>query len=104
MSSSFQETCSNISINGDTLQATCKRIDGSSQHTSIQLNGIANIDGKLQFVGSNKPSSFQNSCRDISINGNVLTATCQKKDGGAWVQTQITLDEITNVDGHLTYE
>ncbi|WP_375505840.1 CVNH domain-containing protein, partial [uncultured Nostoc sp.] len=80
MNSSYQGSCSEISINGNVLSAICKRSDGSLNKTSIVLNGIENIDGKLKITDPNKPSSYQGSCSEISINGDVLSAICKRSD------------------------
>jgi len=47
--SSYQKSCSNIGVSGSTLFAECRRIDGSSNRTSILIPGIANINGVLQY-------------------------------------------------------
>lgn len=51
--SSFQNSCNNTSIAGDTLSATCRRRDGNSKKTSIRIRGIANDNGNLVFIGLN---------------------------------------------------
>ena len=102
MSSSYQETCTEISVSGNVLSATCQRRDGSLNQSSIVLKGIENIDGQLTITDPNKPSNFQGSCTDISINGDVLSATCNKADGSP-NQTSIVLKGIENIDGNLTY-
>ncbi len=47
--SSYQLTCRNIGANGDVLFATCRRVDGAWQPTSIHIPDIANIDGVLRY-------------------------------------------------------
>ncbi|WP_375471021.1 LamG-like jellyroll fold domain-containing protein [uncultured Nostoc sp.] len=102
ISRSYQETCTDISVNGNVLSATCKRADGSLNKTSIVLKGIENIDGELKVTDPNKASSYQETCTEISIQGNVLSATCKRADGSP-NKTSIVLDGIENIDGNLTY-
>jgi hypothetical protein len=45
----FQDSCRHILMYGSTLTATCRRVDGSYQRASIELPGISNIDGNLQY-------------------------------------------------------
>jgi hypothetical protein len=47
--SSFQNSCSGIYVSGDVLSANCRRIDGSYRRSSIEIPGIANINGQLQY-------------------------------------------------------
>jgi hypothetical protein len=47
------------------------------------------------------PSSFQNSCRNIGINSNVLSATCRTRDGSREQKTSVVLRGINNQDGSL---
>ncbi|MEH2279422.1 MAG: LamG-like jellyroll fold domain-containing protein [Nostoc sp.] len=102
ISSTYQQSCSDISIQGNVLSATCTKSDGSLNNTSIVLKGIENIDGELKLTDPNKPSSYQETCTEIFIQGNVLSATCKKADGSP-NKTSIVLDGIENIDGNLTY-
>jgi CVNH domain-containing protein len=45
----FQDSCQRILMYGSTLTARCRRVDGSYQRASIELPGISNIDGNLQY-------------------------------------------------------
>jgi len=56
------------------------------------------IGGSLSAVAA--PSSYQKTCKNISIEKNVLSALCKKRNG-AEVQTSITLKGIENIDGTL---
>ena len=47
--SSYQLSCRNIGANGDVLFATCRRVDGAWQPTSVHILDIANIDGVLRY-------------------------------------------------------
>jgi len=45
-------------------------------------------------------SSYQKTCKEISISGNVLSANCRRRDG-SYNQTSIVLRGIENIDGVL---
>jgi hypothetical protein len=47
--SSFQDSCRHIRVEGATLSADCRRIDGSFNETAIEIPGIAYINGNLQY-------------------------------------------------------
>ncbi len=102
MSSSYQQSCTEISVNGNVLSAICKKHDGSLNKTSIVLMGIENINGELKVTDPKNPSSFHQSSTEISINGDVLSATCKKHDGLP-NKTSIVLNGIENIDGSLKY-
>jgi hypothetical protein len=46
-------------------------------------------------------SSFQTSCRNVSLRSNVLSATCRTRDGRSEVSTSVVLRGINNRDGGL---
>lgn len=100
--SSFQNSCNNTSIAGDTLSATCRRRDGSFTDTSIRIRGIRNSNGKFVFIGLNKASSYPRSCNNISIAGDTLSATCRRRNG-SFRDTAISIPGIKNNNGNLTY-
>jgi hypothetical protein len=100
--SSFQQSCNNIQVSGSTLSASCRRVDGSFNNTSILLRGIANNNGVLQFAGSGQ-SSFQDSCSDISVAGSTLSANCRKMDG-SFNRTSILIPGIANNNGVLVLQ
>ncbi|MEG4034163.1 CVNH domain-containing protein [Microcoleus sp. S36b_A4] len=100
--STYPKTCENISINEDVLSAQCRKIDGSLNSTSIKLEGIENINGILEFHGLGKASTYQNTCNNISINRDVLSAQCRKRDGSL-NSTSIKLEGIENTSGSLQY-
>jgi hypothetical protein len=101
-SSSFHLTCRNISINSNILSAECDRGGGSYIPTSIGLRGIWNRNGTLQEDPNTSSSSFQLSCRDLSIQGNVLSASCDNGNG-AVIRSQLRLGGIWNDQGALRY-
>ncbi len=100
--SSYQQTCNNIVIFGNQISAYCRKINGQYQKTSLTLKGIENIDGVLQVTNPTNVSNYQLTCSAIKISGDVINATCKKKDGTP-NPTTITLNGIENIDGTLKY-
>ncbi|MCW9679636.1 CVNH domain-containing protein [Dolichospermum planctonicum UHCC 0167] len=100
--SSYQFTCSNISVSDNVLSASCKRRNQSYNRTSIVLKAIENIDGTLNFTDPRKDANFNLSCKDTSVSGDRLSGKCQKIDG-SYVDTAIAINGIENIDGNLTY-
>lgn len=49
VASSYQRTCNNIGIAGATLTASCRKINGTYEGTSILIPGIKNINGDLTY-------------------------------------------------------
>ena len=103
----FSQTCENIELNGSNLSADCRKINGSYQGTSIDLDyEIGNLNGVLSWGDHN----FSITCKDMGLGQlftrqYVLNAKCEKADGFTYEQTEITLDEhIANIDGNLKYE
>lgn len=48
---------------------------------------------------------FSQTCRDVSINGSTLSASCAKADGFTQNMSSINLNaDIENVDGNLTWQ
>lgn len=102
----FQRTCSDIGFvnnNGQaTLQASCLRINGTENPTSLVLQGIVNRDGTL--VREPGASTFQRSCDDINILVDgldvTISAQCTKINGSS-NPTSLPLDGIENDDGNL---
>jgi hypothetical protein len=101
-SSTFQNSCSNITVTGDILKANCRRINGSYNDASIAIRGVENIDGTLKVTGTGA-SSYQLSCQNIGIVGNILSATCRRINGSSQLSS-LTLPGIANIDGVLTYQ
>ena len=48
-SSNFQNSCTNITITGNTLIASCRRINNTYNQTSILVPGIKNNNGVLTY-------------------------------------------------------
>ncbi|MBO3462931.1 CVNH domain-containing protein [Aetokthonos hydrillicola Thurmond2011] len=103
-SSTYQKSCSNIKVEeGNLLSATCLKIDGSPNNTSIHIPGIENINGVLMFSNDRNSSTYQKSCSNIKVeDGNLLSATCLKIDGSP-NNTSIRIPGIENINGVLTF-
>lgn len=117
---SYQQTCNNVSVNGDTLVASCQDANGSWHSTSLPgfdrcSTGIQNDNGTLRCVVSGYSSpgqsaagpsgSYLQSCQDVQIKGDDLHARCQTRSGD---MRDAKLDDyrkctgdIVNEDGHL---
>jgi len=125
---SYRQTCRDIGVRGSTLYATCQ--DTSGGWRSTELRGfygcneeIQNINGNLQCGGTSgnrghdrgwdgdhgygrvPRGSYVQTCQNISISGNTLQASCQKKNG-KWRQTSLRNynrcnGEIVNNNGKL---
>ena len=100
--STYQNTCRNMNVVEDVLEANCLTRDGREVYTNIRLRGIENIDGRLVATNPNRVSHFYQTCGRFSVRGNVLRATCRTRNGGLR-NTAIALDGIDNVDGSLRY-
>lgn len=100
---SYQSSCNRVSVTGATLQAVCRRLDGSRQPTSIVLQGIENADGQLQFTQPGQPATFQSSCRHARVTGATLSARCRRLDG-SYQSTSVVIQGLVNVDGTLAYQ
>lgn len=101
-SSTYQKSCRDISISGDVLSANCRRVDHSLNSTSIELRGIENINGTLRETDFSRSSTYQQTCDNIHIDGDILKATCNRRDGTP-KRTSIILNGIENIDGVLKY-
>ena len=98
----FSGSCTNATVSGSTLSATCKKMDGSSSDTQINLNDhIVNTDGALDWAENGK---FMGSCSNTNLDGSTLKASCKKMDQST-NNTSINLDaHIANMDGVLTFQ
>jgi hypothetical protein len=111
----YQQTCRDIKANGSQLTASCKKKDGSFQNTSIDTSSctgnIANEDGQLRCTGSSTgqgqalpAGSYQQTCKNIRVNGNDLEASCQKTDGSfqnTTLKNANSCNQIVNENGNL---
>jgi CVNH domain len=101
--SNYQNSCWNTQVDGANLSARCRRINGGSTRTSIPIRGIENRNGNLTYLSrSTDDSNYQNSCRNIQVNGTTLSARCRRVNGGS-MRTSISIRGIENRNGNLTY-
>ena len=105
---SYQKTCKDYKMAGYTLNATCRKMDGSWMNSSLdQAHGcvgdVGNVNGILVCTGP--VGSYFRTCRDIKVEGQTMSATCQRRNG-SWKQTSLTNFQgfqgtINNCDGNL---
>jgi CVNH domain len=101
--SNYQDSCWNTQVNGSTLFARCRRINGSSIRTSIPIRGIENRNGNLIYLSNSRSdSNYQNSCWNTQVNGSTLSARCYRINGSS-TRTSISIRGIENRNGNLTY-
>lgn len=100
--SSFQQTCSNIQVHGDLLVAECLTRDQRPNSTLVGLRGVENIDGTLEQHSTSQAATFEQTCFNESIRGDVLTATCLTRNQNLKT-TSLELLGIENIDGDLEY-
>lgn len=109
VSGSYQRSCNNITDDGDTVRASCKKKNGTWANTALAHHicqgDISNNDGKLTCTPK---GSFKNSCGSISWNESFLTASCRKKDkqylwnsGFNYNSCLTNGQDISNCDGSL---
>ncbi len=105
----YKLTCQNMRMYGDRLYAECQTRDGGWRGTSIDAGdcprGIINDNGRLRCaVGGGgyyddsyyrrrehyglPPGDYQETCRDIYVEGETLYATCEKRNG-YWRDTRL---------------
>lgn len=121
-SGSYTQTCQDVRIRGNDLEARCQSTDGGWRTT--RLNGfdrcggdIANDNGSLRCTGSGYGgrrddddydrgyvggyqgnNSYTQTCRDVRRRGDTLEAVCQSRDGD-WHQT--TLNDYRDCGGQI---
>jgi len=114
----YQQTCRNIRNNGYRLEATCQKRNGDWRSTSLYYrdcrSSIVNDNGRLRCSNGGEgdhwrgrvPSGpYEQTCRNIRVDGNQLNATCQKRNGD-WRNTSLSnfnycRSQIENENGHL---
>ena len=104
----FSQSCADIKLDGSSLSAECRKINGAYENTTINLDDyIGNLDGTLSWGDH----LFSRTCKDIylgqllSNREYVINASCEKRDGYTYEATEINLDDhIANIDGALKYE
>lgn len=121
---SYSQTCQDVRIRGNDLEATCQTTGGSWRTTRLsgfdRCGGdIANDDGRLRCTGSGYgyggrrddddydrgyvggyqgDNSYTQTCRDVRRHGDTLEAVCQSRDGD-WHQT--TLNDYRDCRGQI---
>ena len=109
---SYRKTCKDARVHGWTLEAQCKRRDGSLALSMINFrkceSPIENNDGRLTCKQSNRRhlpgGSYKDTCRHIRLHRHRLDAECRTRDG-EWRETSLKMKNcygwVTNEDGHL---
>ncbi|HYL09159.1 MAG TPA: CVNH domain-containing protein [Candidatus Acidoferrales bacterium] len=92
---SYQDTCKDRSLNGDTLNAQCKSNAGRWHATALHnfercVGDIINVDGNLRCQKGGPPPSgtYMQTCKDIRVHINTVSARCAGADG-RWVDTSL---------------
>jgi hypothetical protein len=118
----WDESCREAELRGNVLFATCRTTGGDWRRSSIRFtdcpgNRVRNENGWLvcaQWGGWGEsdwrrvPGSWDESCRDASLRGGVLTATC-RTTSGRWERSSIAFrdcpgERVRNDDGRLVCE
>lgn len=130
---SYRQSCTSVRIRGSRLSAVCSAANGARVRTSLDVDActgvdIGNINGQLQCVrpgffgdtgrtgrngrgnryhtGYLPAGSYQQSCSNARMSGNMLRADCQSTRGGTATSYLDTTqcrqgEDIGNVDGQL---
>lgn len=120
----YSRTCQNIRMNGNMLSANCQKVDGGWRNTSIDYRScrgsqIINDNGVLRCSGGENrggwhaggwegglpPGDYKRTCQNMYMEGDKLSGTCQKADGG-WNNTSLRnvsqcRTRIVNENGNL---
>jgi hypothetical protein len=99
----FSQSTFNISINKGILKADCRRKDGTTKRSQIDLDRyIANDNGALVF---RPDGNFSKTCTDITISDGILHCLAQQANGQFRQETQLDLNNfIRNNDGTLEWQ
>ena len=101
--SDYYSTCQNISIDGRKLKADCLTYDKDWRvGSTLNLLGFENINGQLTETGQDDSSTFQETCKNISINKAILSAICTNRDASSKLSSAV-LTGIVNENGYLKY-
>ena len=111
---SYSRTCSNETLIGSVLTASCKDQNGETIRARLYVGNcfgdISNRLGELECGGRSLPrGSFHQTCNDCTAEGSGLQCTCRDKKGAS-IKTALDLascewgGDVTNKDGHLQCE
>lgn len=113
----WSQSCSDAYMAEGVLYAYCKDTRGREREASLSVNRCPNVennDGRLVCTQASQPQqplpggSWQQSCKNGSINGSIVSAKCQDMKG-KWRDTQIDLNtcpsrRLGNNNGQLVCE
>ena len=109
---SYQQTCREIRMHGDSLRAKCETTSGRWVKTSLDdasqcAGDITNIDGQLTCNRDSSPpqGTYLESCKNVRVRYNTLYARCKTRSG-QWADTSLNdfgrcNGGIGNFDGQL---
>jgi hypothetical protein len=99
---SFSQSVSNISFNRGVLQADCRRKDGTTKRSRINLDQfIANDNGILVVRPDGR---FSQTCTDITISDGILHCLAQQSNSKFCSASQLDLNSfVKNNDGNLEW-
>jgi hypothetical protein len=114
----YRASCANIQMRNWTLYANCQDTEGRWRSAVLPYVGdcvgdVSNINGQLRCSRRNDwrerdslpRGSYAESCREIRMRGDLLTARCQSMSG-RWMRTSLDnvggcVGEVVNDDGQL---
>ena len=110
---SYQKSCTDINTKDGELWARCQMRDGQWRESSLDYRNcyqeITNENGRLTCGQRHHHhmlprGSYKETCRDLGMNGDVLSAECQRRDG-TWRFTSLDVGEcygeVVNQNGRL---
>jgi CVNH domain len=108
---SYQKTCRNIAIDGNTLTASCRDRGGHYKNSRLDIGpclagSIFNENGTLKCSFAAVPTgSYQQSCGSVRVENGTLYAVCQKigsgQGGSSLNDYAHCWSDISNVNGYL---
>lgn len=109
---SYRESCRDIRVRGNSLEAVCMDAAGSWRQTYLDgfercSSDVTNENGRLTCARNVPPpkGSYAKSCKGIRLQYNTLHARCQTRDGrtinASLDHAQQCRWDIENVDGQL---
>lgn len=108
----YQQTCRNSRVDGDTLFSSCRDVSGRFRDSSIAqvsecVGGIFNNNGALRCSKGSLPNgTYSRSCTRTRVDGESLYGECRKIGGGtrsaALNDYRRCWSDISNVDGFFS--